>query len=182
MTRAEFEHLIRAAADVVQEEEFVVVGSQAVLGQFPNAPEPLLKSMEADIYPAADPAKAVQLDGALGDGSQFHDAYGYYAHAVGPETAKAPTGWEDRLIPVTVTHPVTGQRSVARCLEIHDLVLSKCVAGRDRDYEFAETALREGLAGVDLLLARIANLPIDEDHRTQVEAMVRGIAQKISAS
>jgi hypothetical protein len=31
--------------------------------------------------------------GALGDGSPFHAAFGYYAHGVGPETAKAPAGW-----------------------------------------------------------------------------------------
>ncbi len=59
MTRAELEHVIRAAADAVRGEEFVIVGSQAVLAQFPNAPEALRRSMEADIYPASAPSRNV---------------------------------------------------------------------------------------------------------------------------
>ncbi|MDQ3647611.1 MAG: hypothetical protein M3433_03315 [Actinomycetota bacterium] len=179
MTRDELEHVIRAAADAIGQEEFVVVGSQAVLGQFPNAPGQLLRSMEADIYPAADPAKAEDIDGALGEGSAFHDAFGYYAHGVGPETAKAPAGWESRLVPVVVEHPTTGQRAIARCLEIHDLVLSKCVRGEDKDYEFTEAALREGLAERATLLSRIPDLPVGRRRRDHVEKTVRGIASKL---
>ncbi len=29
--------------------------------------------------------------------------FGYYAHGVGPETAKAPAGWEQRLVRVAVS-------------------------------------------------------------------------------
>lgn len=182
MTRDDLEHLIRAAADAIQEEEFVIVGSQAILGQFPNAPGPLLRSMEADIYPATDPAKAENIDGALGEGSPFHDTFGYYAHGVGPETAKAPAGWESRLIPVVVEHPTTRRKAIARCLEIHDLVLSKCVRGEERDYEFSEAALREGLAEVDILLSRISDLPVGQRGRDRVEKTVRGIASKIDGN
>lgn len=39
MTRAQLEHLIRAAADIANDEDIVVIGSQAILGQFPDAPE-----------------------------------------------------------------------------------------------------------------------------------------------
>ena len=51
MKRSQLEHIIRAAADVTGEREFVIDDSQAVLGQFPNAPDALLVSMEADIHP-----------------------------------------------------------------------------------------------------------------------------------
>ena len=37
MTRAEREHAIRAACDVAQDDEVYVFGSQAILGQFPDA-------------------------------------------------------------------------------------------------------------------------------------------------
>ena len=30
---------------------------------------------------------ADKIDGAIGEGSQFHQTYGYYAQGVGPETA-----------------------------------------------------------------------------------------------
>lgn len=38
MTRSELEHAIRAACDVADETELWVFGSQAILGQFPDAP------------------------------------------------------------------------------------------------------------------------------------------------
>jgi hypothetical protein len=100
MRRTELEHVIRAAADVVGDDELVIVGSQAILGQFPDAPESMLMSREADIYPKNHPERADDIDGSLGDGSYFDSSFGYYAHAVGPETAKAPSGWEERLVRV----------------------------------------------------------------------------------
>ncbi|MGH9252973.1 MAG: hypothetical protein ACRD3C_00220 [Vicinamibacterales bacterium] len=42
MDRVALEHILRAAAAIADEREFVVIGSQAVLGQFPNAPPALL--------------------------------------------------------------------------------------------------------------------------------------------
>ncbi len=48
MTRAQLEHVIRAAAVISEDDEIVVIGSQAVLGQFPDAPADLTVSMEAD--------------------------------------------------------------------------------------------------------------------------------------
>jgi hypothetical protein len=47
VTRAQLEHLIRAAATIADDNEIVVIGSQAVLGQFPQAPPELLVSVEA---------------------------------------------------------------------------------------------------------------------------------------
>lgn len=49
MTRAELEHAIRAACDVSGDDEVYVFGSQAILGQYPKAPESLRQSAEADI-------------------------------------------------------------------------------------------------------------------------------------
>ncbi len=37
MTRAQLEHIIRAAATIADDDEIVVLGSQAVLGQFQGA-------------------------------------------------------------------------------------------------------------------------------------------------
>jgi hypothetical protein len=98
MDPAQFEHVVGAAAGVTEQDEFVVIGSQAILGSLERPPETLLQSTEVDIYPLHDPTGADWIDGALGDGSQFHRAYGYYAHGVGPETAKPPRGWQTRLV------------------------------------------------------------------------------------
>ncbi|HYQ93835.1 MAG TPA: hypothetical protein VEP70_03255, partial [Burkholderiales bacterium] len=72
MKRSELEHLIRAAGRIAGGREIVVIGSQAVLGQFPDAPVALLASMEADLYPKNDPGLADKVDGAIGEGSRFH--------------------------------------------------------------------------------------------------------------
>lgn len=169
-------HVVGAAANVTGEREFVVIGSQAILGTDPDAPAALLVSMEADIYPRESPELADEIDGVLGDGSQFHRLFGYYAHAVGPETAKAPEGWERRLVPLDVDpRPGSGLPSVAYCLEAHDLVLAKCAAGRERDWEFALDALRAGLVDGDELLARIDGMPLDKTRRAHVHEMVVGV-------
>lgn len=39
MTRAQLEHLIRAAGEIAQDKELIVLGGQAVLAQFPQAPD-----------------------------------------------------------------------------------------------------------------------------------------------
>jgi hypothetical protein len=172
----EFEHILAAAAQVTGQYEFVVIGSQAILGSRTEAPEGLLQSMEADIYPLNDPAAANLIDGALGDGSPFQAAFGYYAHGVGPETAKAPAGWKERLVRREIPpRPRSDLRAVAWCLEVHDLVLSKCAAGRDRDWEYAREALRTGVVEGRVLLERVDDLPLPSAECDHMAAMLRGI-------
>ena len=68
MKRSELEHLIRAAGRIAGSREIVVIGSQAVLGQFPDAPMALCRSMEGDLYPKDNPELADKVDGAIGEG------------------------------------------------------------------------------------------------------------------
>lgn len=159
MRREDFEHVIRAAADVV-DDEIVVIGSQAVLAADPDVSVVLLRSQELDVFPLHDPARAAEIDRAIGDGSPFHATYGYYAHGVGPETAHAPDGWEARLVRVDVPKRAgaTGT-ATAWCLEVHDLVLAKLAAGRSHDLTFVDEALRTKLVHVDELIARVARMP-----------------------
>jgi hypothetical protein len=84
MKRTELEHLIRAAAAITNQYDIVVIGSQSILGACPNAPEFLLQSMEADIYPLHQPELAGLIDGAIGELSPFEENFGYYAQGVGP--------------------------------------------------------------------------------------------------
>ena len=68
----------------------MIIGSQALLGAFPDAPSELLTSMEVDMYPLNDPAGSDVIDGAIGDGSQFHATFGIYAHGVGLKLPSRP--------------------------------------------------------------------------------------------
>jgi hypothetical protein len=63
--------------------------------------------------------------------------------------------------------------AVAWCLEPHDLVLSKCVRGAERDWEYASEALKAGLVRPDTLLAGVAGLPVDSSLRAHIDRMLR---------
>jgi hypothetical protein len=166
VTRAQLEHLIRAAATIADDNEIVVIGSQAVLGQFPQAPADLLVSVEADLYPRHHPERADLIDGSIGELSPFHQTFGYYAHGVGEETAKLPAGWEQRLVRVPAGD------AAGLCLEIHDLVLSKWAAGREKDRQFVNTAVRHGLVRQPILLERLETMALEPVVRDTLRALI----------
>lgn len=62
MQRHQLEHIIHASAGITGAPEFIIVGSQAVLGQFPRAPAELLVSMEADVFSLNDPSASDLID------------------------------------------------------------------------------------------------------------------------
>jgi len=169
MTREQLEHVIRVSATIADDDEIVVVGSQAVLGQFPDAPEELCRSMEADLWPRNHPERWELVDGSIGELSPFHETFGYYAQGVGPETAILPDGWQDRL--VRVESPRTSG-AVGLCLEIHDLVISKYVAERDKDLEFIGVAIAHGLVEEGTLRRRLEGTPIDDAARRRIAAFI----------
>ncbi len=172
MRRHELEHLIRAAGSITGADEIVVVGSQAILGACPDAPESLLRSMEADVFTFRDPKDADLVDGSIGEGSPFHETFGYYAQGVWLETAVLPSGWRDRLVEIRNenTRQVAG-----RCLEPHDLAVSKLVAGREKDLEFLAELVRHRLVEPAQVRERLAALPAGleiEPLRTRWERIV----------
>jgi hypothetical protein len=139
MKKSEVEHIIRACAGTTGETEFIIVGSQAILASHPDAPRILRESIEVDIYPEKRPEKAIEIDGAIGERSNFQTTHGYYAHGVGPDTATLPAGWRERT--VDLCSDLTNN-AMARCLEIHDLAFSKLVAGREKDFEYVKNLLK----------------------------------------
>lgn len=165
MTRAQLEHIIRASAAISGDDEIVVVGSQAVLGQFPMAPAELCVSNEADVYPRNRPEMADLIDGSIGELSPFHTTFGYYAQGVSPGTATLPIGWETRLVRV---HNPNTRGATGWCLEIHDLLLAKYVAGRDKDNDFIRAAIAHRLVTRDELERRLTDLPVDEPRRAHI--------------
>ena len=152
MKRPQLEHVIRAAAGITGASEIVVIGSQAVLGQFPDAPADLLVSIEADVFTFRDPTDADLIEGSIGEGSPFHQTFGYYAHGVAEEAAVLPVGWRDRLIRVRNENTGNG---CGLCLEVHDLAVAKLAAGREKDAEFVAGLLKYKLANPALIETRL---------------------------
>ena len=168
MTRAQLEHVIRAAATIAGDSEIIIIGSQSILGKYPDAPPELLVSADVDLYPRHHPERADLIEGSIGELSPFHQTYGYYAQGVGVRTAVLPESWEARLVRVE-TPAGTGL-----CLEPHDLVVAKYVAGREKDRDYVRAAARHRLVDQATLLERLDRTPIDEarqrDLRQQVGA------------
>ncbi|ACT52084.1 KfrB domain-containing protein [Methylovorus glucosotrophus] len=178
MRRSDIEHLLRAAGDVLNETAFIVVGSQSILGKYPDAPAELLQSAEADLIAKNKPEQNHKLE-VLGELSPFHDMYGYFADPVDRNTAILPKGWEGRLVNLKTpaTNGVTGL-----CLDPHDLFVSKMAAGRDKDLIYCRVMIEHNLVGKERVLALAAtlkNTPDDPERNKRIlmriERMYEGV-------
>jgi hypothetical protein len=169
MERKDLEHLIRAASAIVDDNELVIVGSQSILGQFPDAPEVLLRSMEADIYPHNRPHLSDLIEGSIGEASPFEDQFGYYAQGVDAKTAVLPLGWEGRL---TRIQNENTRNATGFCIDVHDLALSKYVANRPKDREFNVELIRHRMVDSQLLWRRADLLVVSEAEKVRIRAAI----------
>lgn len=154
MRPEDLDHIVRAAGNVINEDEILVAGSQAALAQFPEGlPKLATLSVEADLAALDDPddAKAMQINGAIGEDTIFHEKNGYYAEGIGRALLVLPTGWEERALRVMSR----GQRDVTGIYpEIHDLAIAKLAAGRDKDFAWAQALFQSGHLKPATLLER----------------------------
>jgi uncharacterized nucleotidyltransferase DUF6036 len=171
--REQLEHVLRAASTIVGDRDILVIGSQAILGAIDDErlPPEATTSIEADLAFFDDPAdeKADQVDGAIGELSTFHETNGYYAQGVSVSTAILPSGWRERLVSLDTPNTEPGR---GLCLEPHDCVVSKLVAGRWKDHDFARALLREHLVDADTLIDRIDLLSVAPDAKARLTAWV----------
>jgi hypothetical protein len=172
--RDQLEHVLRAAARIVDANELLIIGSQSVLGTWHERrlPAAAIRSMEVDVATLdGDERKSDLIDGNIGEGSRFHETYGFYAQGVSLRTAVLPAGWRERLVVLESerTHPGRGL-----CLEPHDCVASKLVAGRAKDHEFAGALVTAGLIKLDALSKRVTKLDIDDARRAEIVGWLDG--------
>ena len=172
MTRTEIEHVIRAAAEVTGQDTLIVIGSQAILGQLPDAPRELLISNEADLYAPDAPELSDYIDGALGRGSWFFRTHGYYADGVSPTTATLPEGWKKRLTPIcnANTNGATGW-----CIDAHDIAVAKYAAGREKDLRYLKDMWLNGIIDAPTLDRRLHSTTFKPTDRPRdwIEGAVR---------
>ena len=178
MRRSELEHILRAASTIVGDPDVLLIGSQSILGSYSeeDLPEEAHASIEADVtfFEDDDNDKSDMVDMHIGEDSQFHTTFGYYAQGVNIEVATLPAGWEDR----TVTYSGPGSDGAkAHCLEPHDLVVAKLVAHRMKDLEFADALLRAGLVRAGLLLVRASELEAPSHARMVRDWVVSWVAK-----
>ncbi len=97
MRRDELEHAIRAATNIIRQDQVIIVGSQAILGSYTEdqLPRAATMSPEVDIAPMSDvdaDALSDQLSFDAGEDSDFHREFGFYIEGVGKRTAILPAG------------------------------------------------------------------------------------------
>lgn len=162
MKREQLEHIIRAAAGITGADQFVIIGSQAILGHVARPPAECAMSMEVDVFTFRSTQDADLIEGSIGEGSPFHRTFGYYAHGVGEDTATLPDGWKDRL--VEIRSEKTGG-AAGLCIDVHDLAISKLVAGRDKDLEFVAAMFKHKLVVAETMRSRLAVTSLDDTRR-----------------
>jgi hypothetical protein len=150
MRRAQVEDVLRRLAPLVGRPEVTLIGSQCVHAITDDVPAEVLMSREIDILFDAEDAVVDAVDRELGEDSPFHAEFGVYVDPITGAFPFLPEGWErrTRAIDVGVLR--------ARCLEIHDLALSKLAAGRLKDNEMVAALIANEIADLDTIRERIA--------------------------
>jgi hypothetical protein len=141
-----------------------------MLGSVPNLEEVFMVSMEADIYPLQAPELAENIEGSIGEGSHFHETYGYYAQGVGPDTAMLPSDWLDRVHRVQYGNT---NGLVGYCLDVIDLFLAMAVAAREKDRDFCMALIECRYVTPTQVLNSVPNMPLDNEGQRKLRATIR---------
>lgn len=94
-------------------------------------------------------------------------------------TAVLPAGWRERL--TRLQSERTGGR-VAYCLDVLDLFLSKCAANREKDRLFNRALLAHGFVKVEDALPRLSQMPLPEDRKVGIAALIVRLAREAGGS
>ncbi|MHB8812693.1 MAG: DUF6036 family nucleotidyltransferase [Steroidobacteraceae bacterium] len=168
MKKQQVDHVLRAAGRITGERQFIIIGSQALHGKYPDVADQILTSFEVDLI-ASKRVERTEWLNVIGVDSQFHETYGYYADAVDIATATLPKGWKGRLVnlPPGDTDGVRGL-----CLDPHDLAIAKCAAFRGKDLVFTRELAQRGITSKKRLLELLEQTTIGADLRERIRARI----------
>ncbi|MGZ4151188.1 MAG: DUF6036 family nucleotidyltransferase [Actinomycetota bacterium] len=180
MKRSQLAHILRAACVITDDPDMLVIGSQAILASYDvdSLPPTATLSIEADLafFDDADEKKSDKIDGPIGEESLFHESNGYYGQGVSISTTVLPAGWKERLVPFRDDE---AGDSRAVCLDPYDLVVSKLVAGREKDFDFSMELIKAGLIDVAVLSARTDLLPGPQAVKQRVQRWISAAAARL---
>ena len=169
MRRDQLEHAIRAACQIARQLEVIIVGSQAILGTYPEDELPRLatRSLEIDVLPITDDNNetirlADLIVGAAGEFSAFEQLHGFSIDGVDLTTSALPEGWRTRLVKVqneNTAAPSGQPQYIGWCLDKEDLCVAKLCAFREKDRNFVHALIANGLVDPEVMAARVATVP-----------------------
>jgi len=175
MKKRQVDYVLRAAGRITGGKQFIIIGSQSLHGKYPDVADDILRSFEVDIIAKRDPSRSEWLN-VIGQDSNFHEQFGYYADPVDENTAVLPKGWKARLVnlPEGETDGVRGL-----CLDPHDLALAKYAAGREKDLVFTRELVLRGLVAHDRLNALLKETAVSQQVRERIQSqMCRHFGEK----
>jgi hypothetical protein len=150
-TLDDLERTVRAIATEFKTDKVFIIGSQAILLSWPDAPTIMRASPEIDVFPenakiweiaekqkhpGESPEASEHIDALFGMGSQFHKTHGFYIDGVDENTARLPVGWHTRAAVLRIDVGGRNVMAVAPCPE--DLIVSKLARLDDKDQSFIE--------------------------------------------
>ena len=156
----------------------LIVGSQAIFAVTDFPPEIVRKSVECDYLLQKDLANLRPLlTEKLGIFSDYQQRTGFFADILGLATVVLPTDWEKRLIELKNNKSET----IAFCVEIHDVAVSKLMAGREKDFEFLQVSFQSDYLNVETFVERvkmILNSPSSEALLPRVKNLIKKIEKE----
>ena len=168
MDLSNLERLFGEAKKLSGDDEFVVIGSLSALGVLPSGrvPARMLMSIDVDCYTRRDPGRVFELKHALGEGSAFEAAHGYFLDPVSPHLPTLPAQWEFRLIKVPLKNGVT-----VYFLDPNDAAISKYARGEPRDREWIQAGLAAGLLSAPVIESRLRDTVfLDDQERARARS------------
>jgi hypothetical protein len=100
--------------------------------------------------------------GVAGEFSQFEQTHGFSIDGVDLTTSALPEGWRTRLVKVhnENTAAAAGQpQYIGWCLDKEDLCVAKLCAFREKDRNFADARITDGLVDPALIASRLQTVP-----------------------
>lgn len=149
------EHLFKlfdAAHRLTGHRDYVVIGSLSILGtqDEDELPEEMSMSNDIDSYTKADPERIHDASAALGEGSDFHRANGYYLDPVSPSLPALPEGWQTRM--TSLAHGLV----TIWFLDPDDAAVSKYARSQPNDLRWIRAGALAGLISLPRVRARVA--------------------------
>lgn len=169
----------------------VLIGSQAILASYDLPPSEPLISNELDVFPArhvkgtweaiTEPSSddiSEEINAFFGEDSQFHRTHGFYLDGVSAATSSLPTDWQDRQ--VVREMEVYGGPAFLIAPAVEDLILSKAVAGREKDKEWIAAVLADNDVKLNTysLKQHIKKLPISDEKKAIVKTGLEKMLQE----
>jgi hypothetical protein len=173
-TKEDIERAVRALAREFKTDTVFIIGSQAILMSWPEAPAIMRGTPEVDAYPEnariweIEEAKKTDgprleasehIHGLFGEGSLFHGTHGFYIDGVDEGTARLPRGWHTRAM--VRRFDVDGRTVKAVAPSPEDLIVSKLARLDDKDKYFVEAYHRARPLDIKLIEKRIAETDLD---------------------